>query len=60
LKQHKPRFDEEYLGFLDQRNHAKKQWVQNPSQRNVDNLNHVRQEASSHFRKKEAISESYN
>jgi len=26
-KQHKPWFDEEYLGFLDQRKRAKMQWV---------------------------------
>jgi hypothetical protein len=28
LKQHKPWFDEEYLGFLEQRKQAKMQWVQ--------------------------------
>jgi len=28
LKQHKPWFDEECLGFLDQRKQAKMQWVQ--------------------------------
>jgi len=39
LKQHKPWFDEEYLGFLDQRMRAKMQCVQDPSQSNVDNLN---------------------
>jgi len=38
LKRHKPRFDEECLHFLDQRKQAKMQWVQNPSQSNVDNL----------------------
>ena len=27
-------------------------WVQDPSQRNVDNLNNVRREASGHFRNK--------
>ena len=31
-KQHKPWFDEECLGFLDQRKRAKMQWVQDPSQ----------------------------
>jgi len=31
LKQHKPRFDEECLGFfLDQRKQAKMQWIQDP------------------------------
>ena len=56
LKQHKPWFDEECSGFLDQRKQAKMQWVQNSSQSNVDNLNNVRREASRHFR--EGISES--
>jgi len=33
------------------------QWLQNPSQINVDNLNNVRREARRHFRnKKEGIS----
>jgi glycine betaine/choline ABC-type transport system substrate-binding protein len=27
LKQHKPRFDQECLGFLDQRKQAKMQWI---------------------------------
>jgi len=31
LKQHKPWFDEECLGFLDQMKHAKMQCVQDPS-----------------------------
>jgi len=52
LKQHKPRFHKECLGLLDQRKQAKKQWVQNPSQSNVDNLNNVRREARRHFRNK--------
>ena len=51
LKQHKPWFDEECLGFLDQRKQAEMQWVQDPSQSNVDNPNNVRREASRHFRK---------
>jgi len=41
-KQHKPWFDEECLGFLDQRKRAKVQWVRDPSRSNVDNLNNVR------------------
>ena len=45
-------FDEECLGFLDQRKQAKMQWVQDPSQSNVDNLNSVRHEVSRHFRNK--------
>ena len=52
LKQHKPWFGEECLHFLDERKQAKLQWVQDPSQRNVDNLNNVRREASRHFRNK--------
>ena len=51
-KQHKPWFDEECLGFLDQRKRAKMQWVQDPCQSNVDNLNSVRREVSRHFRNK--------
>jgi hypothetical protein len=39
LKQHKPQFDEKCLGILDQRKQAKIQWIQDPSQNNVDNLN---------------------
>jgi hypothetical protein len=50
LKQHKPWFDKECLGFLDQRKQAKMQWIQDPSQRNVDNLNKIRHAVSRHFR----------
>jgi hypothetical protein len=52
LKQHKPWFDGECLDFLDQRKQAKMQWVQDPSQSNVDNLNNVTCVASRHFRNK--------
>jgi len=52
LKQNKPWFDEECLGFLDQMNPAKMQWMQYPSQSNVDILNNVRFEVSKHFREK--------
>jgi len=52
LKKNKPWFDEECLGFLDQRKRAKMQWLQDPSQSNVDNLNNVRCEVSRHFRNK--------
>ena len=52
MKQHKPWFDEEYLHFLDERKQAKLQWVQDPSQSNIDNLNNVRREATRHFRNK--------
>jgi len=49
LKQHKPWFDEECLGFLEQRMRAKLQWIQDPSQSNVDILSNVRREVSRHF-----------
>ena len=52
MKQHKPWFDEECLGVLDQRKQAKMQWIQDPSESNVDTLNKVRQDASRHFRNK--------
>jgi len=32
LKQHKPWFDEEWLGFLDQSKRAKMQWLQDTKQ----------------------------
>ena len=38
--------------FLDHRKQAKLQWVQDPSQSNVDNLKNVRREARRHFRNK--------
>jgi hypothetical protein len=38
MKRQKPWFEEECLHFLDQRKRVKMQWVQNPSQSNVDNL----------------------
>ena len=52
FKQNKPWFDEECLGFLDQTKRAKIQWIQDPSQSNVDNLNKVRREVSRHLRNK--------
>ena len=42
LKQNKPWFNEEGVGFLYQRKQAKMQWVQDPTQSNLDNLNNVR------------------
>ena len=44
LEQHLPWFDEECLGFLDQRKQAKMQKLQDPKQSNVDNLNNLRHE----------------
>ena len=52
LKQHNARFDEECLGFLGQRRQAQMQWIHDPSQSNVDNLNSVTRDASRHFRNK--------
>ena len=52
LKQNKPWFDEECLGFLDQRKRAKMQWIQDRSQSKVDNLNSVKREVSRRFRNK--------
>ena len=53
LKQHKLWFDEECLGFLDQRRQAKMQWVQDPSQSNVDDVNKETREARRHLRNKQ-------
>jgi len=55
LKLQKPRFDEECLCFLDQRKQAKMQWVQDPSQNYVGNLNNIRCQASRHFTKRRHI-----
>jgi hypothetical protein len=52
MKQHKTWFDEECLRFLDQREHAMLQWLQDPKQSSVDNTNNLRHEASRHFRNK--------
>jgi len=53
LTQHKPWFDEECLGFfLYERKQAKMQWIHDPSQSNVDNLNTVRRDTSGHFTNK--------
>jgi hypothetical protein len=49
LKQHKPWFDEECLGFLEQRKQAKMQGLQDPNQSNVYNLNNARRKASRYF-----------
>ena len=59
LKQNKPWFDEECLGFFDRGKRAKIQWIHDPSQSSVDNLSKVRREVSRHFRnKKKGITES--
>jgi hypothetical protein len=43
---------QECLGLLDQRKQAKMQWMQDPSQSNVENLNKARQDASRHLSNK--------
>jgi hypothetical protein len=50
LKKHKPWFDEGCSKFLDQRKHAKLQWLQDPSEINWNYLNNVRPETSRYFR----------
>jgi hypothetical protein len=51
-KQHKPWFDEEYVRCVSQRKQTKTQWLQNPNQSSVDNINFVKREALRHFRNK--------
>jgi hypothetical protein len=51
-KQHKPWFDEECSQVLGLRKQAKMQWLQNSNQRNLENLNNARYEASRHFKNK--------
>jgi hypothetical protein len=43
--------------FLDQRKQTEMQWLQDPNQSTVGNLNNVRREASSDLKKTEGISE---
>jgi hypothetical protein len=52
LKKHKPWFDEGCSELLDQRKQAKLQWLQDLSERNGDNPNNIRHEASRYFRTK--------
>jgi hypothetical protein len=55
LKQHKPRFDKECSQFLDQRKQAKMYWAQDQNKSHVDNVNHVRCEASRYLGGKKNI-----
>jgi hypothetical protein len=57
LQQQNPWLDKECLWFLDQKKQDKLQWLWEPNQSNVDNLNNVRREASRHFgnKKKEYL-----
>jgi hypothetical protein len=52
LQKHKPWFGEGWSKLLDQRKQVELQWLQDPSEINVDNLNNVRREASRYFRNK--------
>jgi hypothetical protein len=49
-KQHKLWFDEECSQVLGERKQFKMQWLQDPNQSNLDNLNNTRHEDSRHFR----------
>ena len=40
------------VGREEERKQTKKQWIQDPSRSNVDNLNNIRRDASRHFRNK--------
>jgi hypothetical protein len=61
IRQHKAWFDVECSQFLDQRKQAKMQWLQDPNQSDVDNLNNLPHEASKKVQElKEGISESQN
>jgi hypothetical protein len=55
MKQHTTWFDEECLGMLDQRKQATMQWIQDPSQSNVDNMNNKMRDANRHFRNKKKV-----
>jgi hypothetical protein len=52
LKKHKLWFDEGWSKLIEQGKQAKFQWLQDPSDINVSNLNSVRREASRHLRTK--------
>ena len=52
MNQNKLWFDEECLGFLGQRKWDNLQWIEDPSQSNVDIQNKVSREVSKQFRDK--------
>jgi len=54
-KQHQLWFGVECVRSLDQRQQAKMQWLQNPNQSNVNNLNNVKHETSRRLRKRKRI-----
>jgi len=49
-RQHKAWFDVDSSQFLGQSKQAKMQWLQDPNQSVVGNLNNLTHEASKHFR----------
>jgi hypothetical protein len=51
-KKHRPWFNKGCSKLLDQKKQTKLQWLQDPSEINLDNLNNVRHEDSWHFRNK--------
>ena len=50
LKQHKSWFVEEHSQYVGRRKQAKMQWLQDPDQSNINNLNNARREVCRHFR----------
>jgi hypothetical protein len=56
--QHNLWFYEEHLRFSDQMKQAKIQWLQDPTQSNIENLCNVKCETSRHQEQEEGISES--
>jgi hypothetical protein len=54
-KKNKSWFDEGCSKLLDQRKQDKLQWLQDPSEINGDNLNHLMCETSRHFRNKKRV-----
>jgi hypothetical protein len=57
LKQHKLWLDEECSRYLDQRKHAKIQWLHDLNQSNADNINTVKREADRFQEQEDRISE---
>jgi hypothetical protein len=52
LKKHKPWFNEGCSKILDQRKQLELRWLKDSSEKNGDNVNNIRREASRHFKKK--------
>jgi hypothetical protein len=54
LKQHMPMLEENCSGRLVEKKQAEVNWVQIPSEINMDNLSNTRREASRRFRNKKS------